>query len=297
MPYPDITLPAPPTAITGAAAPTQLSSVTVSSVTGFTPAGDVRLDRFADELPLTTTSATLAFVDVVESVRLVCDDERAAVERSRRTLEFAKATERFRGILPRQSPQRRRGKVRPVVFGEGFPSRLRIPLRQRGDRFGSQIDRPPGTDGQFLASEHLQEIVALNPEAIPASLENQWQLPQVFRRGFAGELFPMTGPFVHRSGAEMPGQRFDRNFPRIGPLAHRFGGRHVNDRWLGRTREMLAGGSGECPCQCETSDRNQKGTKEFHGVRSSSASRILRASPPPYWGSLTLRSMPSTTVC
>ena len=47
------------------------------------------MDRFADELPLTTASATLAFVDVVESVRLVCDDERAAVERIRALLAQA----------------------------------------------------------------------------------------------------------------------------------------------------------------------------------------------------------------
>lgn len=47
------------------------------------------MDRFADELPLTTASVTLAFVDVVESVRLVCDDERTAVERIRALLAQA----------------------------------------------------------------------------------------------------------------------------------------------------------------------------------------------------------------
>ena len=69
--------------------PTRQSCFTVSSAAGRVPGGDLKLDRFADELPLVTTNATLAFVDVVESVRLVNDGERAAVQRIRALLAQA----------------------------------------------------------------------------------------------------------------------------------------------------------------------------------------------------------------
>lgn len=47
------------------------------------------MDRFVDELPLLSATATLAFVDVVESVHLICDDERPAVQRIRALLAEA----------------------------------------------------------------------------------------------------------------------------------------------------------------------------------------------------------------
>jgi class 3 adenylate cyclase/tetratricopeptide (TPR) repeat protein len=59
------------------------------------------LDRFVEELPLVSTAATLAFVDVAESVRLVCDDERSAVQRIRALLAQAARSEvpRHHGTL------------------------------------------------------------------------------------------------------------------------------------------------------------------------------------------------------
>ena len=47
------------------------------------------MDRFVEELPLFSATATLAFVDVVESVQWVCDDERPAVQRIRALLAEA----------------------------------------------------------------------------------------------------------------------------------------------------------------------------------------------------------------
>ena len=47
------------------------------------------MDRFVDELPLLSATATLAFVDVVESVHLICNDERPAVQRIRALLAEA----------------------------------------------------------------------------------------------------------------------------------------------------------------------------------------------------------------
>ena len=47
------------------------------------------MDRFVDELPLFSATATLAFVDVVESVHLISQDERPAVQRIRALLAEA----------------------------------------------------------------------------------------------------------------------------------------------------------------------------------------------------------------